>query len=144
MRYCGYEILDILTKCFGGFFICNEAMQNKTDFDHSPYYIKIKNYRDSSLQDALINKFFELEGLEALLKFNGRFNELPYSETVISDQFKDSYRRTEIEVTLKTLSLFPLLIPRLPNQKLAINQILKSTGYFLSQNEATLKSFQFR
>jgi hypothetical protein len=74
MRKCGYEIIDILAKCFGGSYLCKEAILNKKDFNHTPLVIKIKNYREKNLQDALINTFLELDGVEALLKFNDRFN----------------------------------------------------------------------
>ena len=63
MRYCGFEILDILAKCFGGCLRCKEAMSNQRDFKYTPQFIKITNYRDKNLQDALINTFLELEGL---------------------------------------------------------------------------------
>ena len=47
--------------------------------------IKIKNYRDNNLQDALINTFLELEGLEALLQFNDRFKGVNYTELYVSE-----------------------------------------------------------
>ena len=36
MRYCGFEILDILAKCFGGCLRCKEAMLNQRDFKYTP------------------------------------------------------------------------------------------------------------
>jgi hypothetical protein len=68
MKYCGFEILDILTKCFGGCLRSKGSMLKLKDFKHVPKFIKISNYRPSSLWDALINTFLELEGGEALLK----------------------------------------------------------------------------
>ena len=54
--------------------------------------IKIKNYRENNLQDALINTFLELEGLEALLKFNDRFNGVNYTDFYVSEDYLRNYR----------------------------------------------------
>jgi hypothetical protein len=77
-RLYGIDILDILAMCFGGSLKCKEAILNKKDFKYTPQIVKITNYRTKNLQDALINRFLELDGLEALLKFIGRFNHSDY------------------------------------------------------------------
>ena len=69
MKFCGYEILDILAKCFGGCLRSKGSMLKLKDFKHAPKNIKISNYRANSLQDALINSFLDLEGADALMKF---------------------------------------------------------------------------
>ena len=46
---CGYEILDILTKCFGGCLRSKGSMLKIKDLKHIPKLIKISNYRANSL-----------------------------------------------------------------------------------------------
>ena len=55
MKYCGYELLDMLIKCFGGCLRCKDSMIKQKGFKHNPKFVKITNYRPNSLQDALIN-----------------------------------------------------------------------------------------
>jgi hypothetical protein len=49
MKYCGFEILDILTKCFGGCLRSKGSMLKLKDFKQVPKFIKISNYRPNSL-----------------------------------------------------------------------------------------------
>ena len=39
MNFCGYEILDILSKCFGGCLRCKGSMLKLKDFKHVPKFI---------------------------------------------------------------------------------------------------------
>jgi hypothetical protein len=103
--------------------------------------IKINNYRDKNLQDALINTFLELKGLEALLNFNNRFKDVNYTDLYVSEDYLRCYRQTEICATIKALTLFPLLIPRISNSKKAIIEVLTSTGIFFSKNEGAFSKY---
>jgi hypothetical protein len=49
MRYCGFDILDILVKCFGGSLRSKGSMLKIKDFKHVTKYNKISNYRANSL-----------------------------------------------------------------------------------------------
>ena len=49
MKYCGFDILDILVKCFGWCLRSKGSMLKIKDFKHVPKYNKISNYRPNSL-----------------------------------------------------------------------------------------------